>query len=466
MRDTCIQIRPFNLRSITSYSGVQQCNEHAHAKFTGIINSDMDNDAIDKMLLNEFAEVIISGEDGTEETIFSGVVSNATVKNENGLRQISATIKSSTVLLDNRIHTRTFQNPAITYNEIIAEVTKPYTSPLFLFPLDSTKPIDAVVIQYEETDWQFLMRMASHFNSVIIPNNVRQNISFSFGVQNSPVVMTINSNSYQIERNFEEHERKIQNGLQGLIDADSIDYIIKNRESLHLGDGVTLNGKKRLVSKIETFLDGAELYHYYYLKTENGFKVHKIFNEKQIGASLDGTVTAIQKDQVQMQVHCDESECCGVNWFAYSTVFSSPDGTGWYCMPENGDAVRLYIPDRDEGHSYVVSSTHLEPSDAAQRSNPDHKSILNVSGKEILLTPNALILSNNNKMSVEIWDEEGIRIISDKEILIDATDGITIASAKGSLNLIADEEILLTQQSTNVTLNQNVTLGGSQVRIE
>ena len=46
-------------------------------------------------------------------------------------------------------------------------------------------------------------------------------------------------------------------------------------------------------------------------------------------------------------------------WFPYSTVYSSPDGTGWYCMPEVGDAIRLYFPDNEEKNAYAISSVNL-----------------------------------------------------------------------------------------------------------
>ena len=43
----------------------------------------------------------------------------------------------------------------------------------------------------------------------------------------------------------------------------------------------------------------------------------------------------------------------------HETVYSSPDGTGWYSMPEVGDTVRLYVPDK-EGRCLVTSSVHKE----------------------------------------------------------------------------------------------------------
>ena len=48
----------------------------------------------------------------------------------------------------------------------------------------------------------------------------------------------------------------------------------------------------------------------------------------------------------------------GARWFPYATVYSSGDGTGWYCMPEIGDKIRLYFPTEKEQDAYVISAYH------------------------------------------------------------------------------------------------------------
>ena len=69
-------------------------------------------------------------------------------------------------------------------------------------------------------------------------------------------------------------------------------------------------------------------------------------NKKIIGASMKGNVTAVKKDTVKVVLMEDETGgWAGQKWFAYSTIYSSPDGTGWYCMPEKGDSVRLIFPE-------------------------------------------------------------------------------------------------------------------------
>ena len=46
----------------------------------------------------------------------------------------------------------------------------------------------------------------------------------------------------------------------------------------------------------------------------------------------------------------------GQYWFPYSTVAGSSDGSGWYCMPEAGERIRIYFPEGDEGKAYAISA--------------------------------------------------------------------------------------------------------------
>ena len=177
---------------------------------------------------------------------------------------------------------------------------------------------------------------------------------------------------------------------------------------------------------------------------------------------------------VQISIPEDENKAsCGVRWFPYSTVYSTPDGTGWYSMPEIGDSVRVYMPTENEAEAYVISSTHLEVKEETKnpdigdnrRTNPDYKSIMNKQGKEVLFTPNTLLITNNKGMSIEIIDEEGIKIISDKDIIITSEEDITIASATKSINLIAPESINATQKDNTINLENNAYIKADKVKV-
>ena len=211
-------------------------------------------------------------------------------------------------------------------------------------------------------------------------------------------------------------------------------------------------------------LDGRELVHHYKLRSKAALQTIKQFNERMIGASLEANISGVSKDTVQVNIAADGIQS-NRKWFLYSTVYSSPDGTGWYCMPEEGDSVRLYLPNEKEKDGYIISAVHV-PADGEARSTPDNKSLKSKYDKEVLFTPTLLRVTNNNGMTVEISDEEGITIRSNKAITLEATEGVQIASLEQSVELVAPESINLKQGSTTLTMKDDIHLDGAQVHME
>ena len=84
----------------------------------------------------------------------------------------------------------------------------------------------------------------------------------------------------------------------------------------------------------------------------------------------------------------------------------------------------------------------------------------------MVFTPSLLRLTNNNGMSVEISDEDGITISSDKAVTIEAKEGVQIASLEQSIEVVAPESIVLKQGDTTLTMEDDIHLDGAQVHME
>lgn len=335
---------------------------------------------------------------------------------------------------------------------------------LFTMAKGAGSNIPGLVMQYDETDWAFIKRMASRFHTVVIPDSQRDHIAYTFGLPEDGVHYAVETNIFSIAKNA---GQIIESEDQRMPRADTFFYVLNSREIYRLGDCVTLNGVPLRVYSIKTKMEGSELYHTYYLTSESGFETEEVFNENLIGLSLDAQVTSVERDTVQVLIGCDENQAgCGTRVFPYATVYSTPDGTGWYCMPEIGDAVRLYFPCEKDADAYVASSVHLQSSAGDERINPDFKSIMNKQKKEILFTPGSLLLTNNAGMSIELSDAEGIKIISDKAIVVQSQEAVDISSATSSLSISAPQRIIFQQGNTQMSLEEKLHFGGAQVRID
>lgn len=132
----------------------------------------------------------------------------------------------------------------------------------------------------------------------------------------------------------------------------------------------------------------------------------------------------------------------------------------------SGDNVRLYFPSNEENEAYVASSLHMTSEDNNQRVNPNHKSIMNKQGKEILFKPDSILITNNNGMSLELSDDEGISIISDKKIIFESKEAIEITSTNENIDLVSSQKISLKQGSTAMTLSDNLVVRGTKVRLD
>ncbi len=473
MRENIIRIEPFEILNLLNFTAKQEINEHGYVKFSAIIDEKFEEEYTMYAINKTWAKVMVIDCEGKEEVFFYGIIADLYIDSKEGLKKLYVTIKTGTSLMDVSIHTRTYQRSSILYTEVFSSFTNNYYKGGFIANIPKGATIDNLIVQYRETDWQFTKRMASHFNTVILPEYQTEGVRYYVGLNDSEAKIVLNTQNYAVRSDSDEYEYKKDYNLD-VSEIDCLHYTLKTREIYLLGDKIILNDRKLNIYRIDTEYIGGECIHTYYLKTGRGFAVNKKYNLQGIGLGFYSRIVDVKKDVVMIAVDEDENAgACGVRWFPYSTVYSTPDGTGWYCMPEIGDNVRLYLPTVDEAEGYVISSTHLQVDNsqnthnsANERSNPDFKSIMNKQGKEVLFTPDSIIITNNNGMSIEIIDEVGIKIISDKKITIQAENEIFITSKKSFITAIAESYIDMTQGKQNTRIEDNIAHAGAKVHLD
>lgn len=466
MRDHNIKIEPFEILNLLSLSGEQEVNTHGTVTFSGIIPNDKTFEYLSMGFGSTWVEISAITDEDDEHLWFNGVITSLEIESTNDVNVLSVTAKTGSFLMDSMLHTRSYQESSITYDDILASYTNDYPEGNFIMKQGTGEAINDLIMQYRETDWAFTKRLASHFNCVVIPDSKVGGVKYYFGVQPSSSVATIDTRIFKMHINMEEFKYKRSRNVN-ISEQDMLYHILRHRDIFSLGDQITLNGKGLYISRITTEFEGYELWHVYHLKSLAGFVLPKEYNLCAIGASFAGKISDIMRDLVKISLTNDENAVnTGTRWFPYSTVYSSPDGTGWYAMPEIGDEIRMYCPDEDEAGAYVISSTHLESSDSSERANPDFKSIMNKHHKEILFTPDSLIITNNAGMSISLMDDEGIRIVSDKDVFIQSDKLIQIVSTENNISVLAPDEILLKQGETITQIRENIAFAGAQVRME
>ena len=464
MRDYNLRLSPFHTLDTLSCHIKKCVNDHMRFEFCGLIQPEDEENFLNTGMEDIAVELSMVGEDGSEYLLCCGVARDIQIQREGDLRRLSVEAVSGTFYEDLVKHVRVFQDSSSTYDAVLKHNEKNYQDAGHSMMIGNGSTIGDLVVQYRETDWEFARRMASHFNSVVVPAYRTKGIHYYFGFPDGKQNIELSKHTYTIRKDAGDYLTKTKNQVLSLIEADALCLEVESRDVYEIGDSFPFQGQTYYIYEIESVLDGRELVHHYKLRSKAALQTIKQFNERMIGASLEANISGVSKDTVQVNIAADGIQS-NRKWFLYSTVYSSPDGTGWYCMPEEGDSVRLYLPNEKERDGYIISAVHV-PADGEARSTPDNKSLKSKYNKEVLFTPSLLRLTNNNGMTVEILDDEGIVISSDKAVKIEATEGVQITSLEQSVEITAPESIELMQGETTLTMKDDIHLNGAQVHME
>lgn len=465
MRDYRIEITQFEFLSIFSLTIDKEINNHACAVVAGLISDDNAANYRDKLMQDVWVQISAVDEKDRSSNIMTGIVAGFTLDCISQQKTLTLKIMSGTWLMDGCPHFRTFQNDALTYAKVMETIDEGYTDSDYMGIDAINMPVGGMLLQYMETDWAFLKRISSHFGSYVTPSTSLTGVKYYVGRNTKSVFNAPAGTPYTATKRVGEFMRNSSSGLGSFSERDYLEYQFQSRDIYNLWDQISLDKYTGYVYKIHGEYIGSELVHTYFLRSEQGMACIPAFNLQQIGCSFEAIVKEVKQDVVRIEVIDDENEKQkDTVWFPYSTVYSTPDGPGWYCMPEVDDQVRLYVPNERERQAYVISAVHK--GDSPDRQNPDYKSIKTVYDKELLMTPEFIRLTNNKGMSIEISDAEGIKIISDKDIQIKAADNVTVTSDDASVMVAGTNSVNMTQGGASINLDDDVAFTGAKFRIQ
>ncbi|MDK2811477.1 MAG: hypothetical protein PWR27_2186 [Petroclostridium sp.] len=443
MKAISINVKPFSMIEILDCQIKKEVNEHMLAYISGYIS---EKDVLGKFTPDTEITIEITDEDGEIHTIFRGLPDKISNTEEGYLTKLEIHAISKTTLLDTEEKVRFFYNKNQTYKEIVRYIVSENENASVIMNHVSEQSCN-IIAQYGETDWFFLKRLASCLNTVLVPDCTNSHICFFFGLPTKDDV-ELDVEFYEV--NITDHVRE---------------YIVESREILNLCTPVEFHGHRLYVHGIESRLYKQELIHKYCLREKQGFQVKPYGNEKIIGASFMGEVSKVKNDVVR--INCNYG--CKVNnedtvWFPFASVYSSPEGTGWYCMPEKGDRIRIHFPDENANQSYVINAVHTE-SDGDMRKNPEEKSIRTKHDKEIRFTPEKIMITNHKGLSIVLDDEKGIMINSNRVVKITASESVEFASG-GETSIVAGRGIIFRENNNSLMISDGISHTGLTIQYQ
>lgn len=462
-----IIISPYKFTKINEIKIVRELNEHAKLYITGVISDENVDKYVEAANGGESIKVSVKDNEGNVIDLFQGIVTNIGINARDDVRCLKVEALSQTFLMDIEKKNRSFQNEDNTYDDIFNKINKGYNNAQVFDEITNGAKIDKLIVEYAETDWELIKRLASHFNGAVVSECQLTDIKYSLGASGDRKTYELNEFNYSIKKGLQEYNIKSANEDYELIDVDLISYEVLTHKILNLYSQVNFKGRKLFVYRCEIEMVDGVLSNKYILREERGMKVRKTYNNKLVGVSLQGRVLDTKNDKVKISLEIDGSptEKNGIRWFEFATIFSQPNGTGWYCMPELGDVIRLYFPDNIEKNSYVISSMHYPSSDPNKRVDPNRKSIGTKYGKEIVMKPGEVDIIANENLLMRMTDDGGIEINSDKKIILDAKDDIEI-NGGANIKIKGHSGIKLTQAGASMIIKDDVTINGRKVNVQ
>lgn len=379
-----------------------------------------------------------------KEAIFFGVVSHARVCHLSELSVLELEGKSYSWMMDMEKRSRSFQNPQMSYRELAEIVLQDYPGSKMIFSAQDA-PIGSLILQYEETDWGFLKRVMSRIGAALTPESRCEGIALYAGIPELGV-KEIPCRIRQMEKDMETYYYLKANKRQ-VRTIDFTRYMVSAREPLGIFEQIEAGGTSLTVYGFQYIFEGQEMEGTYGLQLTGGLVKAETFPMQIIGVALMGTVTAVSGDRVQAALEIDgNSGREPVFWFPYSTMSASPNGSGWYCMPEVGDDVRIYFPSKYEREAVALSavSNYETPGGGEDRMvDPASRYLRTKSGQELLLTPGYMRLSSSGGMaSLTIQSDGSVSLAAAKAVHMIAEEKITL-QAKGKMILHAQEQVSL-----------------------
>lgn len=465
MKADKIYFSHFEFLTLESLKIDQQVGLHATAVCTGCIRDSDIEEYKWKLMEQKWVTITTEDDAGTKRILMTGIIAGFSLESNSHATQLTLILKSGTYLMDASLHFRSFQNSEKSYLDVLNTVNQVYGES----GVKETGGLSATAIdfllQYKETDWEFILRIASRFGLSITPAIEKKGVFYYIGNANNTTYQLPESPCFNISKQIDRFMDKKSNGIGSPMEHDYLEYHISSREIYGLWDKLILGKASGCIYKIQSEYSHGELNHSYFIRPENGLEVMEQFNYKIPGCSFQATVKEVERDMVKIQLTDDENSAQKINkWFPYSTGYSSPDGSGWYCMPEPEDYVRLQIPGETEEQGYVISSVHIKTNNG--RKNPDHKSFKTKYGKELLFTPDSIEMTNNKGMSIKIQDGEGIRIESNKNISITSGGNMTISSEDSSLTIAGTDRVNIKQGGAGLYIDKDITFKGGKFRIQ
>ncbi|MDE7249747.1 MAG: hypothetical protein K2N82_07645 [Lachnospiraceae bacterium] len=327
-----ISIKTEGILCIDSLHIVQKLNEHGRAMVKAVVSEEKAVEMVEQA--ENVLSIRISRRDEKKQTIFCGKIEQIRAEKESGLFFLYMDFTGYTREWDLTDKSQSFCKGNDTYEQVITKALSEYPKAQIRDEASQGAKIPGLLMQYEETDWTFLKRLASHFATFVLADNTAEYGKAYFGIPHMDHGTVLGEEEYTLLKGKESYERLTDTG--DIMPQEMMRWRLSSRRHMQLGEQVMLGHIETVVTAVDIRTSQEDLVFEYELSRRKGILTGRKTNPKIYGMSIPATVKERAGNQVRVQQDIDPAyePSSDLKWFTYAIETSN-----FYCMPEEGSRV-------------------------------------------------------------------------------------------------------------------------------
>ncbi len=319
-------LSPYELQILQQVEIVRYAGEHAKLYLSGIVPEALQATCVERAEGEDTVELRVLEASGSTRTVFKGLVSSIAVRAVQGIYYLELEGISFTSLMDLKRQSRSFQDHGMSYSDMIATVISSYAGSDVIDYVTYASTLGGFTLQYLETDWQFVKRMASRFGAVVMAEAVGDGPKFTIGLPDGRLHQMPDT-PFVVNRNLADFMNIAMNEGRGS-ELDFTSYTIETDQIYNIGDKILFQEGELTVAGYTARLEDGVLKYTYILMLEESIRVRHILNETMVGATLQGRVEEVNGHAVKVLLDIDEGQEHAIaGWFPYASAYAA-EGTG------------------------------------------------------------------------------------------------------------------------------------------
>ena len=417
----------FAISSVTDLQITVSEGSHGSLILRGYLSNDREQDTI----ISDRIKVSCEGvKDGVSETLFCGLIQDAHVFVENGVKQVVLSAVTVSVRMDVEEDSHTFQDIEMTYEQLFGQIVMGCNGKVLCEK--SFEKTGIPVVQYRETNWQFLNRMSSYMELGVFCDETADDPVVLLGLPKTGRNVRFDTNNYKSRVDEKYNHSAVASKPEFLY------YQVESRENYSIGDCCYYKGQTRYIFEKKAELINGLLVFYYKVGGLCHFRRTKEYNRKLAGAALPGEVVKTDGEKVYIRLDIDGNS----GKATYPYPWSSVTGNLLYSMPQVGAKAFLNFSDSREERAFVGCSmlssqkTILPDSSQSRVFGTEH-------GKRLELYVNGMALKGGKSTGQQLLS------MGERNLVLAAGSGKISVIAEGGVTLKAPMISLCTPLEIN-----------------